>query len=1000
MNCCRDDKKVLNCGKRKIMMLKRIKLILVFCISGIFMLPGERVYSQDPVYSKFTEESGLPGNDVYDALSAKSGLMWFATDNGVSCYDGHDFVNFDVSDGLSSNAIIRLYEDPYHRIWFLGYDGSLSYYADGAITKYPFNDTIKKYYPDNYLNKITVVGENALWIYPRVGGAGYIGPDGLLIYDPESIPRNVGACLLSFTDLGDDYSISILHPGVLKNPVVGDLVSVNGSYYLPVEYMKREFQRNYLKVDSAEYLVSFRNVVYYIRHNKVMLKRAFDDEVLSLYMDTDGQVWISIKYDRGVYRFRSPSLLGPSVHYFDNFTITSIEQDREEGYWLSTEGNGLFFIPTLDFLQFKVPGASRNANIMSFGISGKRLWFSTREKDLYSGDVFNGIISNIRKAHIGEPYDWIRKIVIDSEGYLWLSSTEYLKYDPAGFPAPPDTVVSSSFVGKADGDSVIIASSYFGIYHGDDLVLLQEPESLKRVYAVHQDKRKRFWFGTLYGLYLYDGSELKFMGDRHPALKERISCIDHMGDTLLVGTSSHGLVCLHDDLVYCHILEEIGGSRNAVKCILPQNDSILWVGSKNGLLKLTFNKDSIEPSVESYRQSDGLPSNEINDIVMQDDFIWLATGKGLVSFDPRKLNPHMIPPMIRLNSVQINNHDTLVLDEYILDHDQNELVFRFSGVSYRLGERIQYRYMLSDYNEEIIYTKNDWVGFPNLAPGTYTFYVNAGNMQGVWNEEPKMIHFTIRKHYTQTTWFRMLLILAFATIVVYLTIFYQKQRKIKEQARFDLASMEQKMFRSQMNPHFVFNSLLAIQGFMYQQNTRDAGRYLTSFAKLIRHTLYGSSDEHISLDKELEAMRYYLELQRLRFNENFDFEILVDDAISTDSIHIPPLFIQPFLENAIEHGLQHREEKGKLVLRLKENGYCLLVEIEDNGIGREKAMLMQKKRSRLHKSMGMEIIRKRVETLNKLNDRNKIEFEIIDLKDENNEARGTLVRICIPLKIK
>ncbi len=991
---------MLNCGKPLIMLSKPLKMILFFCFGGLFMLAAEALLAQDPIYSKFTEESGLPGNDVYDALSANSGLMWFATDNGVSRYDGRDFINFDVSDGLSTNAIIRMYEDRFDRIWFLGYDGSLSYYKNGVIEEYAYNDTIQKYYSDNYLNKITVEEENALWIFPRSGGAGYIGADGHLKYNACDVPRDSDSCLLSFSDLGHDYKLSIMHPRVLDKPIRGDLVSVNGKYYIPVKYRKREFQRNYLKIDTGEYLLSYRNMVYYIRENKIVLKRVFEEEVLSLFMDSERQVWISIKYDRGVYRYRSPSLLGPSVHYFANTTISSIEQDREQGYWLCTEGNGLFFIPTLDFLQFNLPGESRNANIMSIGISGKRLWFSTREKELYSGDVSKGIIENIRQADIGEPYDWIRKIVIDGDGYLWLSSTEFLKYDPAGFPAPPDTVLNSSFVGQAEGDSVIVAGSYFGIYHGNELVLLENPESLKRVYTVYQDTQKRFWIGTLYGLYLYDGAKLEFMGGLHPALGERIICIDRIGDTLLIGTSSHGMICLYDDQVRCHILEEIGGSRNAVKCIFPQNDTVLWVGTKNGLLKVIFRKGSEKPLVESYRNTDGLPSNEINDISMHDGFVWLATGKGLVSFDPRKLKPHMIPPLIRVNSVQINNRDTLVLDEYVLQPDENDLLFRFNGVSYRLDERIQYRYMLSDYNEEIVYTKNDFVDFPNLAPGTYTFFVNAGNMQGVWNEEPKMIQFTILKHYTQTTWFRMLLILAFAVIVIYLTIFFQKQRKIKEQARFDLVSMEQKMFRSQMNPHFVFNSLLAIQGFMYQQNAKDAGRYLTSFAKLIRHTLYGSSDEFITLEKELEAMQYYLELQRLRFNEGFDFEIQVDANISTDSIHIPPLFIQPFLENAIEHGLQHKEDKGKLLLRLEEREDCLLVEIEDNGIGREEAMKRQKNRSKLHKSMGMEIISKRVETLNKLNDGKKIELEIIDLKDENNEARGTLVRICIPFKMK
>jgi len=184
---------------------------------------------------------------------------------------------------------------------------------------------------------------------------------------------------------------------------------------------------------------------------------------------------------------------------------------------------------------------------------------------------------------------------------------------------------------------------------------------------------------------------------------------------------------------------------------------------------------------------------------------------------------------------------------------------------------------------------------------------------------------------------------------------------------------------------------------MYMNKTREAGRYLTSFAKLIRHTLYGSSEENISLDKEIEALQYYLELQRLRFNDNFDFSIFVDDDIIQESTLIPPLFIQPFLENAIEHGLQHKTEKGMLKLKIEMQEDCLMVEVEDDGIGREKSRELNEKKGHLHKSMGMEIVGKRMASLNKIMN-SKIHLEITDLSDEKGYASGTLVRICIPYK--
>lgn len=242
----------------------------------------------------------------------------------------------------------------------------------------------------------------------------------------------------------------------------------------------------------------------------------------------------------------------------------------------------------------------------------------------------------------------------------------------------------------------------------------------------------------------------------------------------------------------------------------------------------------------------------------------------------------------------------------------------------------------------------------------------------------------------------LLIILSSGTLVL-IWAFFQRQKKIKENARYELVKMEQKLFRLQMNPHFVFNALLAIQGFMYMNKPREAGRYLTAFAKLIRHTLYGSSEEFITLDKEIEALQYYLELQRLRFSEKFDFVIHVDDELIPESTEIPPLMIQPFLENAIEHGLQHKKKQGKLKLDISIKDDCLMVEVEDNGIGREKAMKMQKKKGKLHKSMGLEIISKRMESMNKITLR-KIQLEIIDLHGSDGAATGTRVRIYIPYK--
>ena len=970
-------------------------LAFIILLGILFSMPAW-IFGQDPSFNRFSVEEGLPSNDVYDVLVSSDGLLWFATDNGVSRYDGNEFVNFNIEDGLPTASVLKFYEDLFGRIWFMAYNGMLSYLENGEITPYKYNDSIVKYFADNYFGKIQVDSLGTLLLSPRSGGKGVIDADGNVYTRSALIPNvSVDSCFLFFEDKGDDYFITI--QTLIPDECMQEegLFYCGDSYYVKQRFTQREFQRNYLKTGQNEYIVSYRNLVYVIRNHKIVKRHKFEEEVLSIYEDHKGKLWISVKYDHGIYIFENSTLLGKPDHFLEGITVTNMVQDREDDYWLSTEGHGVLFAPGFDFSLYTIPGDDGNLNVMALAVSGNRLWFTTREKEIYSGKVSQGKIDNIRKLEIEEPFNWIQQVLVDKDGYLWLSSTQHLRYDPAGFPVPLETTENHSFLNISAGDTVISATSKLAIYYDGKLINVINPDIERRIYSAYQLKGD-IWLGTLYGLYAYRDDQFLSMAEISSVLSERISCISKIDDILVIGTAAHGLAFIRGDSLVYTISEEDGLIDNAIKSIFAQNDTILWVGTKNGLNKITLHKKGSRYSTESYGQGDGIPSKEINAITMHEEHIWLATSNGLVSFDPYVLEPHNIPPIIQINNVQINGRDTILLDEYVLDYDQNDLRIDFSGISFRREGDLKYRYMMSTYIDERIETKNNWVNFPNMLPGEYSFNVNVGNNHGIWNESPRTIRFIIKKHYTQTAWFMVLLVVLSSIVLFGITMFLQKQRKIKEQARRKLAEVEQKMFRLQMNPHFVFNALLAIQGFMYQKNTHEAGRYLTSFAKLIRHTLYGSTEETIPLDKEIEAMQYYLELQRLRFNDNFEFNIEIGEDIISETIKLPPLLIQPFLENAIEHGLQHKKENGNLRLSFKQGHHFLIIEIKDDGVGREKAIEIQKKRGKLHKSMGMEIVRQRIDSLNKITGKN-ISLEIVDLKDKKQKGAGTLVKIFIPL---
>jgi len=233
----------------------------------------------------------------------------------------------------------------------------------------------------------------------------------------------------------------------------------------------------------------------------------------------------------------------------------------------------------------------------------------------------------------------------------------------------------------------------------------------------------------------------------------------------------------------------------------------------------------------------------------------------------------------------------------------------------------------------------------------------------------------------------LLIILMFGYILI-------RQDKLKTNQKMIL--LQQKLFRSQMNPHFIFNSLTSIQGFITEKDPRTASRYLSRFAKLIRNILDSSIEEFIPLGDEITTIENYLELQKVRYEGKFDYTIDVDDAIDTESLTIPPMLAQPFIENSIEHGFKHLKSKGNIFIQFSLKDKLIVFEVEDDGIGRERAKEVIRKHNKDHKSLATAITFERIRVLNRKL-KKKIQLQIIDLKNAENKPSGTKVQINIPI---
>lgn len=314
--------------------------------------------------------------------------------------------------------------------------------------------------------------------------------------------------------------------------------------------------------------------------------------------------------------------------------------------------------------------------------------------------------------------------------------------------------------------------------------------------------------------------------------------------------------------------------------------------------------------------------------------------------------------------------------------------------------------MLERVDNSWIYTdaNNRLAEYKKVSPGTYTFKANGTNNDGIWGEEDISLTIIIVPPWYASWIFRIL-----ATLVIISIIWLILYRRIKnlrdkhqvekkmleiEKQKFDL---EQKALRLQMNPHFIFNSLNSIQSYIITQDTDMAVQYLGKFSQLMRLILANSSYKYISMKEEVRSIQYYLELEKLRFENKFEYKLTVDKNIDQEFIQIPPMIIQPYIENAIIHGLLHKPTKGKLEIDFMLNKNSVLCTVFDNGVGRQKSMEIDKESGIKRKSRGLLITKARLEILNRQSD-DPFSVLIDDLKDAKGKAVGTRVTLNIHYK--
>lgn len=495
--------------------------------------------------------------------------------------------------------------------------------------------------------------------------------------------------------------------------------------------------------------------------------------------------------------------------------------------------------------------------------------------------------------------------------------------------------------------------------------------------------------------------------ERSTRVYNNITCLRRFNDTTLLAGTDHGLWIYNTvQRTYKPLLTNNKLFDQWVLSMEEDEPGKIWFTTQYGFYRYYAAEDRLETFIQGDDIIDNTRKVRRRIIKLTNGHLLVGASDHIVSFDPKSLRQAPPPPDVTIVNLKALDSVVLIYSALAdsvpvtLSYKQNFISIEFKSLQYH-EEKIRYYYQLEGVDENWVLTDNILVAkYTNLPPGNYTFRVRAVNTAGTFSEHISSLKIFIKPAFWQTGWFKVLcLLLAGSLVYLYYRLrisSIKKEAKQREAIQQQIAQLEMKALRAQMNPHFIFNALNSIQTFMMKSETEQALSYLSRFAKLIRNVLDNSQLNNITVAQEVAILENYMELEKLRFTDEFEYEIIVDPSLDAHMVEVPTMIIQPFVENAIWHGLLHEKTKGKLTITFKKVDERILCTIEDNGIGREKSAAMKRLNKPRHQSRGLQITRDR---LSLYNSRFNVDasFDIEDLKDEEGKAIGTRVNLWLPL---
>lgn len=1018
----------------------RVPIILLFCLIFAGFLPAQQYNFQN-----YSVADGLAQSQVYATCEDARGYLWMGTrGGGLSRFDGNEFTNFTVDNGLVNDYILTIATDQIGDIW-IGTDEGLSVFNGLSFTEVKLPGSPHK------VRSIVCGKDGRTWIGTEDTGLFVLENGKTKLYrEGKILPSKRINCLYEDKD-GSIWAGTPM--GTVQFKTDGTTLTLTKKDGLPA-------------TDVWSFARDSKDRLWFATYGGGLFRREKSGRFIRFTQDsglanntvhcmkTDrlGRLWIGTaggvtRYDAGkVTNFSEREGLCSDV-------VMCLTTDSWGNLWFGTSGGGVCRLDGERFIHFNEKSGDMGAWVYAVHCdSAGHMWFASSRGGVteYDGTYYTNYYEGA-----GFTSAKVKCMGEDTSGTLWFGTSGDGAYSFANGSfkhfTRSDGLSSNHFycflTDSLNRTWMGTAGGYVSIYDPttEKFIKIGKKEGFSdpksdRIYSLGKDAEGNIWVGTAGGgVYLmqYDSTStrVKKVFKENDGLAgnvvRSITC-DLFGN-MWFGTAGGG-ISRYNGKTFTSFSKEDGLASNNVYSMIADKIGHLWIGTEKGLDRVSYDIAGKITSVKHYGKGEGLTGIETSQnaaCLDNGSGVWFGTINGASVYHPEFDFVNEAPPKVHITGIRLffdrieatpyaqkkeGYRWFAVPDSLVLPYTANLLRFEFTGIDLKNPQGVKFRWRLLGFEKEWTPENNErQATYSNLPPAEYTFEIQAKNSDGFWSE-PQQFSFSITPPIYQTWPFR---IAVGAGILMLLVLLFRWQLKLAQRrskaqlekvtASKHMLELEQKALRLQMNPHFIFNALQSINGYIAMNDSAEARKYLAKFGKLMRMTLENSRTSYTSIEQETELLYNYTALEAMSMGNRFTTHIDIDERIHHESTFIPVMLLQPFVENAIIHGLKHKiEGGGELHIRFILEGDieskkgklpCIVCEIEDNGVGRKKAAEYEAGIRKDHKSAALEITEERLEQMNDSESvrqgKPKSSLSIIDLEDAERNPLGTKVVVRI-----